>query len=339
MKKSILNASLLCSLVFLLFSCSKDDEIVNKPEEGKVSLSFAALLRDLSDQKTGKQQLANIPQCSLDAPAFVDVVINHQEVPVVGTFLQPLRLQIKQDGQGNFFTEENAELELEPGIYTLEYFKVLNESLEVIWVAPRGDSEGMNLANFVDAPLPLEINLMAGTKKYVDVDVLCFDNRMLNFYGYLFFDLQMNEAIMFCIFGNYCGEDGRHIEAVSYSVNVWNFSGNDAAPKGNVLYENLTNGIWISDDFENGISETGSEPVCVILPDTAGQDQYYFEINILGGVGSSAPASLIRRGVITDEDVKSLYVGNNNLDYYHFREGNCNLEDSPILFEEVTEAP
>jgi hypothetical protein len=333
MKNSIFTTLMLCVL-FTLFSCSKDDEIVNEPAQGKTTLSFAAVLNDLlPGREAEKQQLANIPQCSEEAPAFVEVVVTHEEVPVAGTFLQPLRLTVQQDSQGVYFTEETAELELEANVYSLEYFRVLDENLEVIWIAPREEAGEINFAGMVDSPLPLEIDLRAGTKKYVNVDVICYDDRLVNLYGYLFFDLQTNEAIKFCIFGNYCEENGRHLDAVSYLVSVWNFSGNDAAPKGTVLYEALENAVYVEDDFENQVSVTYATPLCIALPDTPGQDQYYFEISL---AGFGEPNTLIRRGVITDDDVRSLYDGDNNVDYYHFREGNCNLEDSPNLFEEVT---
>jgi hypothetical protein len=337
MKNSIFTTLMSCALL-LLFSCSNDDEIVKESARVKTTLSFTTVLNDLMQGRDAeKQQLGNIPQCSEEAPAYVDVVVTHQDVPVAGNFQEPLRLKVHQDSQGNYFTGETPELELDESIYSLEYFRVLDENLEVIWIAPREEAGEINFAGMVDSPLPLEIDLRAGTKKYVNVDVICYDNRLVNLYGYLFFDLQTNEAIKFCIFGNYCDENGRHIDAVRYSMSVWNFSGDDAAPKGTILYEGLENAIWISDNFEEGTSETGSEPVCVALPDTAGQDQYYFEITILGGVGASAaPNSLIRRGVITDADVRSLYDGDDNVNYYHFREGNCNLEDSPILFENVS---
>lgn len=335
MKNSILTTFFTC-LLLLLFSCSKDEEILN-PDQGKTTLAFATILNDLvSGREAVKQQFGTIPECSENAPAFVEVVVTHHGVQIAGTFQQPLRLTVQRDSQGNYFTAETPELELDPDTYSLEYLRVLDANLQVIWIAPRQEEGEINFAGLVDSPLPLEIDLRAGTKKYVNVDVLCFDNRLVNYYGYLFFDLQTNEAIKFCIFGNYCDDNGRHIDAVSFSVSVWNFSGDDAAPKGNVLYEHLQNAIWITDDFENGISETGYSPICIALPDTGGQDQYYFEITVLGGVGSSAPNSLIRRGVITDEEVRSLYDGEDRVDYYHFREGNCNLDDSPNLFEEVT---
>ena len=334
MKNLILTTWATCAL-FLLIFCSSDKEISNEPEQEKTALSFTAVFNDLIP--AGKQQLGNIPECSLEDPAFVEVVLTHDGVQMAGTFQQPLRLSVHRDSEGNYFTEETAELELIPDIYSLEYFQVLDENLQVIWIAPREEAGEVNFSRMVDAPLPLEIDLRAGTKKYVEVDVICFDDRLVNYYGYLFFELQENRAIKFCVFGNYCDETGRHIEAVSFVVSVWNFSGNEAAPKGTVLYENLENAIWISDDFENEISETGYSPVCMALPDTAGEDQYYFEISILGGVGTYAPASMIRRGIITDDHVRSLYNENNTVVYYHFREGNCNLDDSPALFEEVNE--
>ena len=224
-------------------------------------------------------------------------------------------------------------MELEPGIYSLEYFSVLDAALQVIWLAPREEPGEGNFGVLVDSPLPLEIDLRGFTKKYVNVDVLCFDDRVVNNYGYLFFDLETTQAIEFCIFGNYCDEDGRHAEAVSFEVSVWTYSGNQAAPKGELLHEHIPNAIIIEDDFENGISTTYAVPVCLTLPDLAEMDSYYVEITLFDGVGYEVAGDpVIRRGVITDMEIRSLFDGADRLDYYHFREGNCNLEDSPELF-------
>lgn len=327
-------------LVLLFTSCSKDDENGTAPDPEKSTLSFGTVLNDLvSNRSALKQELSGIPDCSDDLPAFVEVMISQEGVPVVGTVASPLRVNVNPnpgnfdgDGQDEYFTDESATLQLEPGIYNLEYFKVLNEDLEVIWIAPVQDDLNQNFSGFVDNPLPIEINLRAGTKKYVNVEVLCFDNRFVNNYGYLFFEFEGTEAIKFCIFGNYCDETGRHAEAVRYMVNVYIYSGNVNSPSGAVLYENIESGIVIEDDFENGISTVYSVPLCFALPDRAGLDEYYFEITLLSGAGYNIEDQIIRRGVITDEDVRSLFVGDGNLDYYHFREGNCNLEDSPNLF-------
>lgn len=331
-----------CMTIFaLLFtSCSKDDENGTAPGSEKATLSFGTVLNNLvSNRSALKQQFGNIPNCSDDLPAYVEVVLSRDGVSVVGTTDNPLRVNFNPnpgdydgDGEEEYFTEESGTLELEPGTYTLEYFTVLNAEENRIWVAPIQE-ENINFAGFVDNPLPMEFSLSPGVKKYLNVEVLCFDDRLVNYYGYLFFDIEGAEAIKFCIFGNYCDENGRHAEAVSYNVSVWNYSGNAEAPQGEVLYENMGSGIFIEDDFENGIATTYSVPLCFALPDNAGLDEYYFEITLLSGVGYNVEEHLIRSGVITDEDVRELFDGENNVDYYHFREGNCNMEDSPNLFE------
>lgn len=336
MKNSIFSQILLTGGLFMLFSCSDDNEILNETTKETTAVSFAAVFNDLSsDREAVKQQMGNIPECNEDEPAFVEVVVTQDGDPVAGSFMQPLRLDVILDSDGNYFTEEHENLELLPENYSLDYFRVLNENLEVIWIAPLYEPGEVNFSSMVESPLPLNIDLQPGTKKYVDVDVICYDDRLVNYYGYLFFDLEANQAIEFCIFGNYCDENGRHAEAIRYEVSVWNYSGNESAPKGTIIHENLESGIIIEDDFENEISVTYAVPLCIMLPDTEGEDQYYFEITLLDGVGYVGEDPLIRRGVITDEDVKSLFDGANNLDYYHFREGNCNLGDSPELFEEV----
>lgn len=180
------------------------------------------------------------------------------------------------------------------------------------------------MADFVDNPLPLDISLGVGVKKYVDVSVLCFDDRLVNEYGYLFFELDANQAIEFCIFGNVCPPEdgGRHFPA-SYSVNVW--SGD--SPSGMVLYEDVYN---VTGTYENG--DFYAEPLCFALPDTEGEDEYYFEITLRNSDEyGDVEERVIRAGVVTDDEVRNFFDGDDNLDYYHFREG-CDGEDNiPVL--------
>ena len=131
----------------------------------------------------------------------------------------------------------------------------------------------------------------------------------------------MINALTFCIFGTFCDENGRQAEAIQYEVSAWTFSGDPENPQGELLYEKQVSPMIITDN-EDGTSEQSAEPLCLNLPDTEEEDQYYLEI-YYGG--------LIRSGVITDEQVKALYVGQDRVVYYHFRDGNCNLPDSPAL--------
>lgn len=332
---------LLVFSVFLLSSCSSDDynKISNKSETA--SISFGAILNDqISRSVNSRSPIGNLPTCSDAVPAFVEVILSQNGSPVLGTNNDPLRLNVNStpydsdgDGEEEYFTEESGSLELEPGTYTLEYFVVLDQDENELWLAPI-ENETPGFSNFVNNPLPMDINLAAGVKKYVPVDVLCFDNRFVNQYGYMFFNLENMEVIPFCIFGNFCFENGRHTEATWFSVSVWKYSGDPERPQGENLYTDQKNVIMIT--RYDGYSETSAQPLCLALPDTEGTDEYYFEITLLE-YNYEAEEKIIRSGVITDEDVRELFIGDSSTDYYHFREGNCNLEDSPQLFNGTEE--
>src|SRR5690606_17314560 len=329
MKKIKFYMMLLAVFSLLLTSCSKDDEGVNESDK-LATLSFTTVLNDLVANKASLKQQLDIPACSDDVPAYVAVVLTG--ATDVGTVEDPLIVSVNpdpdnfdDDPEEEYFTNESSDLELIPGEYTLEYFAVYNgdpaeDGTEVLWVAPR---EGGALANFVDTALPLTFDLGPGAKKYVDVEVLCFDDRMVNEYGYLFFDLETTRAIEFCVFGNFCDANGRHFPA-AFSVSVWEYA--DGA-QGDIIHEDLTNTVTQNNDGDFSASN-----LCFALPDTSGEDQYWFEITLLDSEAYDTEERVIRSGVITDTQVRTLFDGEDGVDYYHFREGNCDSGDSPELF-------
>ncbi|MCM4160273.1 hypothetical protein FHG64_04185 [Antarcticibacterium flavum] len=319
MKNFKLYLSAVAVFAMLFTSCSKDE--TNPSIEGeKATLTFGALVNDLvANRAASKQAVADLPECTDDTPAFVEIALSLNGTDVVGDVENPFRVDLVS---GQIFTKEVAELELDPNVYSLDYFTVHNADGDVIWIAPQ---TGSALGEFVDVTLPLSIDLRAGVKKYVDVPVLCYDNRDVNEYGYLFFELDTNQAIKFCIFGNYCppSEGGRHYPA-EYSVSVW--SGTDAT--GTPLYTDVQNqtGTYDNGDFY-------AEPLCFALPDTDGTDDYYFEITLRSSDEyGNVEERVIRQGSINDVIVKSFFDGDDNLDYYHFREG-CDGDDGPPIFE------
>lgn len=300
----------------LISSCSEDRTIPVEQENGTLSLN--ALLQDLGNSQL-KQAIAEIPECTDDEVVYVELILSQNGTNVVGSEGNPFRVNL---AAGQLFTQEVPELELAPGDYTLDYFVVFSADDEVIWVAPM---EGSELAGFVDDPLPLAISLGAGVKKYVDVPVLCFDNRMVNEYGYLFFELVPSQAIEWCIFGNYCDDTGRHFPA-QFSVNVWNYANGQI---GSVLYSNIENTVTLNED-----GDYAGSTVCIALPDTEGTDEYYVEITLLNSDAyGEITETVIREGVLTDDDVRDLFSGEDETDYYHFREG-CDNEDVPNLFDD-----
>lgn len=317
MKKFRLSIAFLAMFAMIFTSCSKEETGLN-PDSEKATLTFGAIVQDMvTNRAATKDHLSDFPECSDDAPAYVQIVLSHNGSPMVGNLNSPFRINLVA---GQVFTEEVPQLQLDPDMYRLDYFTVHNAAGDVMWVAPQASS---NLGQYVNNSLPMNIDLRAGVKKYVDVSVLCFDNRNVNEYGYLFFEIDTNEAIEFCVFGNFCPPSGRHYPA-SYSVNIW--SGENSS--GVQLYTNVNN---VTGTYDNG--DFYAEPLCFALPDRDGQDNYYFEITLRSNSEyGQVNERVIRRGVITDDEVRNFFDGDNNLDYYHFREG-CDGDDSPPIFQ------
>lgn len=308
----------LAIFALLFSSCSKEENSAAPMDPEMASLSFGAILEDFESNRTTRQALDDLPACSNDDPAYVMIILSKDGSNVVGNTQLPFRIDLATN---QMFTVEVPELELTPGTYSLDYFAVHNEDGVLIWLAPTGEL----FSEYFDNPMPMQIELQAGVKKYVEVSVLCFDNRLVNEYGYLFFEVNAVEVIDFCIFGNYCDESGRHYPA-EFSVNVWAY---EDGVRGSNLHSEIVNNV---EPDENG--DFAGTSVCVSLPDVLGvDDEYYFEVTLLNSDAyGEVTEEVIRAGVISDWDVRELFVGDDNVDSYHFREGNCNMADTPDLF-------
>lgn len=292
----------MCAL--LLTSCSKEESVVAGDETA--SLSFGAIVQDLVNKSSSRQSdLADFPECSDAVADHVAVVLTTDTgAEILGTMADPFEIDLV-DGQ--VFTEEIPQLELEPGTYILQHFSVYDASDDLIWLAPRGG----DLAQFVDTTLPLTINLGAGVKKYVDVSVLCYDDRDVNEYGYLFFEFNTTKAFEFCFFANYCPPNGRHYPA-RYSV--------DITVDGVLLYNDVINVTGINDQ-----DDAYAEPLCFALPDIEefGDDEDYISYTVTlldwSGLYDAAPATIT--GTLSRNDIMANFDGENNVDYEHLRFG------------------
>lgn len=311
MKKLTLLIAYLAIFAVILTSCSKEDNGANlKPKSA--TLSFGAILNDLMDNREASKQAASeIPECSDDVPTYVSVVLSRNGADVVGSDNDPFEIRLV-DGQ--IFTEEVTELQLDPDTYSLEHFAVYNEDDEVIWIAPRA---GSDLGGLINNPLPLSIDLQAGVKKYVEVSVLCFDYRQVNEYGYLFFELVPTEAVEFCFFANYCPPNsGDRHHAANYSVSIWRGTTASGAP----LYTSVEN---TTGQYENG--DYYAEPLCFALPsnDDMDEEYLYYEVTLLdwtGNYGTVAP-NTIKSGTLSMNDIINNFDGPNNVEYEHLRFG------------------
>ncbi|MDT0641709.1 ScyD/ScyE family protein [Zunongwangia sp. F363] len=305
--KNLSKLLLFLSFDFLFISCSEEE---NSPiASEKSSISFGAVLNDLlADKAAVKQAVNDLPACSDDDPSYVEIILLQDVVEVLGSPGEPFQIDLVA---GETFTQYVPELELDPGTYSLDYFAVYNSAGELIWLAPRGGE----LEGFVENPLPLTINLGAGVKKYVDVPVLCYDERLVNEYGYLFFDLIPTELVDFCFFANFCKNSGRHFPA-AFSLDIW--LGTDDT------------GIQLYSNEENNVSTQGedpsAEPLCIVLPDLAefadDEDYIYYEITLLdwAGVYGDADASTLN-GTLSREDIQAHFDGDEAVDYEHLMFG------------------
>lgn len=337
MKKLEILTGIYALLLLIIFvGCSGDIESspVNDPENAQ--LSFAAVLNNpASETMVLKQEAEDYPKCSNDPPAFVEVVITRNNIPVAGTFSRPLKLKIDPDavdsngdGVEEYISDKASSLELEPGNYTLEHFSVLDSAGEVIWTVPQAGKAEENIAHSYKRILPYQFSLAPGNKKHLDLEVMCINNALV-------INPEEFEALKFCIFGTYCNENGRHAEAMRVVASIWKYSGDEEDPRGALLYDNVANEILVIDNFEEETSETVAEPLCFSLPNTSIDDQYYIEVTLGSGVGYEVEERVIRSGVLTEEEIISLFEGVDKLDYYHIREGNCNLADSPQILNTI----
>ncbi|NJX17575.1 hypothetical protein, partial [Tamlana crocina] len=96
-----------------------------------------AILNDLANQSNNKQSTTgDIPECTDGAtPAYVEIALYEGSTAVVGSTDVPFRVDLVN---GQIFTEEVPQLELEPGTYSLEHFMVYDAAGNLLWVAPRG---------------------------------------------------------------------------------------------------------------------------------------------------------------------------------------------------------
>ncbi len=316
----------MAAFALLFTSCSKDDSAeVTTPNGDVATLSLGAVLNGLdSDLKQA------VPECSEDAPMYARVILTYGEANTEIDVVVPLII----DDSG-IYTDYDDELEIpipNEGDKTTEVFltdfwvyaEEPGETTMPIWIAP---TEGSDYENFVNDALPMSFDLRAGSKKYVDVEVLCFEDRDVNLYGYQFFDLIPVPLMKFCLFGNFCPpESSRHYVA-GYTVSVWEGD----QPEGEPLYNEISNDV-IEDD---ATGDYYSDPLCVWLPDREGTDTYYFEISIASTDeydAGDAEGDIILEGSITDDEIRMFYGEEGVMDYYHFNYGCGN--DNPPPFNE-----
>ncbi|MCG9970077.1 hypothetical protein [Christiangramia crocea] len=255
-------------LAMLFTSCSKEEATtspVDDPSVQSVDLTFGAMLNDLSNramvQSQNKSHFDQVPDCSDAEPAIARIGFSY------GGNSYETDVAILSDESG-YFTDYSEDLKIPvPNNgsveVTLDSFMVYDGDPDgdgtLIWIAPIESEEGQ-FDGYVDTALPFSFDVEDGTKPYIDVEVLCFDRRMVNEYGYVFFDILPDVIYPFCLFVNYCDENGRHYVA-DYSVDLY-FGTDDT---GIQLYDHTEeSAMAMTGDYGNGAFY--ADPLCLVVP-------------------------------------------------------------------------
>ena len=260
-------------LALIFTSCSKEESDPVAGDQELVEITFGSLINDFNSQN--KQ--ADPGECSDADPSYVLVGITEGADPNGTNYVDDgdpdaddfIEVGLKWNASMNVWETMYSDLlALPAGPYQLQHFVVYDAGGNVLWVAPR---TGGAYATNVDNPLPQLINLAAGTKPYINVDVLCYIPRSEEAYGYLFFDLnQVRIENNYCIFVDFCWDETGRDYPAEFSVEVWSddFDGTPVVLNNSANVVN-TDGAWPS-----------ASVLCFALPEIAADELYYIRLTI-----------------------------------------------------------
>ena len=318
------NYMALVAISLLLFSsCSKEETVEGADVSNDVATLYLGPV--LADLNTTRQQEQDVPECTDDEPAFAQIKLVYGESDTPIEVVVP----ILEDENGLFTAYDDAlEIPIPSGetsvSVTLTDFVVWNEvdgePGMPIWVAPK---EGSEYAKFVSDPLSNTFSLRAGSKNYVNVEVICYDDRDVNLYGYLFFDINPVPLSKLCIFANYCVSEGGRDYVANYSLDLYTYSG--ATEEENPISDSSLY-TQLYDDRMPMTGQDGdtfyADPLCVAIPrgdDENGDVPYlYWEVSLEDWddyYGEAPDFSL--SGYLTWNQVKSYYNEDDTIDYIH----------------------
>ena len=315
----------LVMIIVCASACSKQDD-TGSDSLVVATLSLDAVFNDIAASSGDVNYILNKkPSCLDSSPAYVAVVLSGTKS--IGSLNKPFIIPVDPARKGNskmgkLRGGDGTELELEPGTYSLDYFVVYDgdpakKETNLLWIAPTKESE---FSSYVEGPLPLKIDLGAGTKKNLKVDVLCANpvsDEILTDFA-----LSPVELIDVCFFINYCSPAGRHYSA-NYTLNLWLGDSNE----GELLYSN--------ESPETGLNEDGdfyADPLCLKVPvplDEANnvENYLYYEVALDSWEENYGTVeSVIISGELTLEDIKENISEQGKIDYLHLN-FSCDADD------------
>lgn len=337
--------SFLFVLSLLLTSCSKDEAVQDVSSDEVAVLTFGSVLNAMVNKAAAKQaENGDLPACSDDEPAYAQISLTYGDADVVVNATVP----INWDDEGYFTTYSDLLAIPVPSdedwvTVDLRSFEVFSADDVLIWKAP---FDGSEFAGFVDDALPMTFDLRAGSKNYVDVEVLCFNERDVNKYGYQFFNIMPEELRTLCFFANYCTDEGRHFTA-DYSLDLYYYRGEDMegtpdASELDILYSDRSPEPGV----DNGTFYT--DPLCIAIPEPQmgegpNEPYLYYEVTLTEW-NDNYPFpedAVVQTGYLSWNDIVDLLdtdsdgdiENNSDANYWHIQL-NCGENDGPPPVED-----
>jgi hypothetical protein len=319
----------IAAFALLLGSCSKDDISSSEDftSENVAHLTLGPVLGSFQNE-INKAHVP--PQCTDDTPAYAGIRLLYGPNNVV----VETEVDIKMDNQGYFTVySDDLEIPVKNGntvSITLTDFVVYNDNDQSIWAAPKS---GSDYAQFVTHTLSRQFDLRAGSKNYVNVEVLCIDNRTVNQFGYQFFDITPIELYEFCVFANYCTDQGRHYTA-DYTLELYKYSDGQVGDQIALLQDSPTKGI------DGGTY--WADPLCMFIPGpgegVANDEPYLYFIATLKDWNYNGDGEVIEQALSWDMIQMLLDMdGNDDTTNYWHMFFNCDEEDGPSGTQEGIE--
>ncbi|SHF88640.1 hypothetical protein SAMN05444483_103103 [Salegentibacter echinorum] len=337
-------------LLLLIAGCSEEREgLENKDDSAEyITLEFGAMLNELVNQEMSKNYFSEVPNCDNGAaPLVARLTLN-----INGGTNKTIEVTILSNGT-NFYTDYSEELEIPVAVsddgddsndfstVNLSEFLIYdgdpNTNGNLIWVAPTGEGE---LAGYVENPLPLDIIVRPGTKKYVEVEVLCFDRRMLKEYGYMFFDLIPEKLYELCFFANYCDSSGRHYPG-SYGLDL--FLEDEQGFRTQLYNSSLT----MTEVAQNDDGDYFAKALCLVVPGppagVADDEEYLFYSVVPKDwemVYGDIDNAVMEEEGLSWNDIKGLFNDDGETSEYMHIFINCKEDTSECgEFEAISETP
>jgi len=259
------------AIIALLFTSCSTDKIEAPTDDSNsqfTTVTFGALLNDLANKALQKGHFAQVPTCAEAEPAVALIEFSYggsdysTTVDILSDasgyftdYSEDLKIPVPSDGSTMVTVTSFMVYDGDTSVASDAFYSPVNGNL--IWIAPKG--EDAQFDGYVEDALPIMFEVFPGTKPYFNIEVLCFDRRVVNEYGYVFFDIVPKTIYPLCLFVNYCNEDGRHWVA-DYAIDL--YYGLDA--NGTQLYNhNTPNAMATTGTGDGGFF---ADPLCLVIP-------------------------------------------------------------------------